>query len=62
MCAFCQCYMYWAQEAMAWTVEHELIEGKGNDHLDSLEEDTRTEVLTTLMRLMEIFSLKAHSI
>ena len=46
----------WAQEAMAWAVEHQLIEGKGNGHLDPLGEASRAEVVTILMRLIETFS------
>jgi len=50
----------WAQEAMAWAVDHKLIEGKGNGHLDPLGEASRAEVVTILMRLIETFSVEVE--
>jgi S-layer homology domain. len=50
----------WAQDAMAWAVEHQLIEGKGNGHLDPLGEASRAEVVTILMRFIETFSVEVE--
>lgn len=45
----------WAKEAMAWAVENGLIQGRGNNDLDSKANITRAEVAAILDRFSKLF-------